>query len=218
MPEGYMPDPDLRIQALGHLIRIDARRAIPMLREIALEGDNPRQASSAVFVLAQSGRPEAREVVIQVAKSAPPTVRLAAVREMARFGGSDISTHLLQVYSTADVPVKRQIVKSLGERAEKQALVSIVHSERDNELRSRAIITLGDAGGGQELRRIYTRARKELKAPIIKGLFNARAEDELIRIAEHESDTTLRNQALRHLRLLGTPKAKEYLLKVSERR
>jgi HEAT repeat protein len=218
MPEGYVPDADLRIQALGHLIRTEAQRAIPMLREIALEAADPRQARSAVFVLAQSSRPEARDAVVEVASSAPPPVRLAAVREMARFGGPEISKQLLQVYSTADVLVKRQIVKSLGERAEKQALISIVRSERDDELCSRAIMTLGDAGGSQELRGIYMRVRKELKPPIIKGLFNARAEDELIRIAERESDGALRDQAVKHLRLLGTPKAKEFLLKVSEKR
>jgi hypothetical protein len=56
-----------------------------------------------------------------------------------------------------------------------------------------------------------------LKRPIIVGLFNARAEDELIRIAEQERDEAIRTEALRRLRLLGTPKARAYLEKVARK-
>ena len=45
------------------------------------------------------------------------------------------------------------------------------------------------------------------------GLFNARAEDELIRIADEEKDPQLRGEVLPRLRLLGTAKARDYLLK-----
>jgi hypothetical protein len=55
---------------------------------------------------------------------------------------------------------------------------------------------------------------------IIVGLFNARADSELVRIAELEraSNDQLRTEALERLRLLGTPTAKQYLQKVSEKR
>src|SRR5687768_17100157 len=65
--ETYHPDTDLRIQALGRLIRTDAKKVIPMLRSIALEADNPGAARRAVFVLAQSGNPEAQMMVVDVA-------------------------------------------------------------------------------------------------------------------------------------------------------
>jgi hypothetical protein len=58
---------------------------------------------------------------------------------------------------------------------------------------------------------LYARAAPEDKRPIILGLFNARAEDDLIRIAGEEKDPELRAEVLLRLRLLGTPKAKEYL-------
>ena len=35
MPEDFHPDADLRIQALGHLIRLEAHKAIPFLRDMA---------------------------------------------------------------------------------------------------------------------------------------------------------------------------------------
>jgi hypothetical protein len=94
-------DADLRVQALGTLIRTDADKAIPMLRAIALDGANPDPARRALFVLAQSERPEARSTVVEVARSGPEPVRVAAVRELGRIAGANITSELLQVYSSA---------------------------------------------------------------------------------------------------------------------
>jgi len=218
IPERYHPDPDLRVQALGHLIRFDAEKAIPMLRELALEADNPASASRAVFVLAQSQRPEARATVVHVARTGPPTVRVAAVRELARFGGPEASKDLMQVYSVGDVNVKRQVVLSLGERWERVPLLTIVRSESNPELKSRAIMMLGRAGGTSELRQLYVRAEAGPRRSIVLSLFNARAENELIQLAERETNRALRQEILGHLRLLGTPTAMEYLRKVEGRR
>jgi outer membrane biosynthesis protein TonB len=217
LPEHYQPDSELRVQALWHLMRTDAPKVIPILKEIALEGDNPGTAGRAVFVLAQSGSPEARETVVQVARTGSTPVRVAAVRELGRFGGPDMSSVLLTVYSTSEEPVKLQVVRTLGERSARTALLRIVETEVDRDLRTRAILTLGQAGGAAQLRDLYAKARPEWKRPIIVGLFNARAEVELIRVADIERDQLLRQEALNHLRLLGTPGAKAYLEKVSKR-
>jgi hypothetical protein len=217
LPERYQPDTDLRIQALGSLMRTDAQHAIPMLGQIALDSD-PSDARRAIFVLAQSDRPEARQTVMQVAKLAPGPVRVAAVRELGRFGGPEVSQELLQVYSTGNASVKHQVVLSLGERAESRALLRIVESEKDAHLRDLAIVTLGRAGGREPLRLLYGRASAGTKRPIIIGLFNARADDDLIRIAEQERDQSLRAEVLLRLQLMGTPKARAYLEKVHWRR
>lgn len=218
IPESYVPDLDLRIQALRALIRIDADKAIPMLKEIALEADNTDSASRAVFVLAQSDRPQARETVVQVARTGPQHVRVAAVRELGRFGGPAAPTELLRVYPTGDISVKRQVVQSLGELRARGPLLSIARSEANLDLRSRAILMLGRAGGSSELRELYSKASVEAKRPIILSLFNARAEDELIQIAQRERDRSLQQEVLVQLRLLGTPRAKEYLLKIGQDR
>lgn len=215
LPEKYAPDADLRIQALHRLMRTDADTAIPILKEIAFQTENPGTASRAVFVLAQSERPDARETVVQVAQSGPMPVRVAAVREIGRFGGMNASGILLMVYPKADIAVKRQVLKSLGERSARTALMTIAQAEADRDLRTRAILTLGQAGGNQELRLLYTKFGVEFKRPIIQGLFNARADDELILLADRERDQAIRQELYNQLRLLGTPKAKEYLEKVS---
>jgi HEAT repeat protein len=211
VPENYFPDMDMRIQAMASLIRTDAPKVIPMLREIALESGNVDEARRALFVLAQSGRPEARTTVVEVAKRGPELVRLAAVRELGRLEGSAVATELLQVYSTADERVKFQVLSALGQRDDTAALVRIAQSEKDTRLRDVAMVRLGEAGGRQQLATLYARSAPDAKRAIIVGLFNARAEDELIRIAERESDPAVQQEVRTRLRLLGTPKARAYL-------
>jgi hypothetical protein len=216
--EGFHPDIDQRIQALGYLIQSDADKVIPVLREIALEADQPGPAGRALFVLAQSGKPQARETVVQVAKTAPEPIRVVAVRELGRLGGAEISKELLQVYSTSEVPVKLQVVKSLGERLDQPALLTIVQQETDADLRNRAIVTLGKAGGNEQLRSLYAKAKIGMKRSIVRGLCAAHAENDLIEIATSERDVALRNEIHTCLKILGTPKARDYLQKVSQNR
>jgi HEAT repeat protein len=106
-------------------------------------------------------------------------------------------------------------VKSLGERKERRALMRIVQSEKEPELRSRAILTLGQIGGTEQLRLLYPRVEPAAKRAVILGLFSARADGDLIRIAQRERNATLRNEIITRLRVLGTPKAKEYLAQIS---
>jgi HEAT repeat protein len=211
VPEGFFPDTDLRIQALSSLMRTDASKVIPMLREIALDADDAGEARRALFVLAQSGRDDARSTVVEVAKTGPEPVRIAAVRELGRIGGPMIATDLLQVYASANERVKYQVVTSLARRDAAPALMRIAESEKDRRLRDVAIVTLGDAGGRTQLFTLYSTAPADAKRAIVIGLFNAKAEDELIRIAEREHDGAIRDEAISRLRLLDTPKAKAYL-------
>jgi hypothetical protein len=209
----YLPDADRRIEALGRLIRTDATKVMPLLRNIALETGNPGAARRAVFVLAQSRHPDAPSMVVDVAKRAAGPVKLAAIRELGRFGGEYVSRELLQVYSTADMPVKHQVVLSLGQRADTDALLKIAKSEKDAHLRDAAIVTLGRAGGREQLRVLYADSSRAARQAVIRGLFNARDEDGLIRIAEQEKDARLHSYVLERLRLMGTPGARAYLEK-----
>jgi hypothetical protein len=212
VPEGYFPDMDQRIQALARLMATDAPRVIPILKSIVLESADVGEGRRALIVLAQSDRPEARETVIDVAKSGPETIRVQAVRELGRLNGPAIVEDLMQVYAaTANVRVKYQVVTSLGQRDAAPALFKIAQSEKDREVRDVAIRTLGEAGGRQQLTMLYAKAAADTKRPIIVGLFNAQADEELIQIAEREKDPAAREEILARLRLLGTPKAKAYL-------
>jgi HEAT repeat protein len=215
--DSNVPGADLRVQALGRLIRTDAQKVIPILRSIAFEGTNLGAARGAVFVLAQSRNPDAQSTVVDVAKSGPEPVRVAAIRELGRFGGPDVSHTLLEVYSTGNAPVKQQIVLSLGERADAPSLFRIAQSEADARLRDRAILTLSRAGGRDEVRQVFSRASRETRLTIVRGLALARDDEGLISLAEQEKDPVLRTEIQSRLRSMATPKAKAYLESVKQK-
>ena len=187
--EGLFPlqtseiDSDVRMQALVSLLDTHSDRVIPLLREIALDAKNPAEARRAVFVLAQSPRNEARNTVVEAARRGSPVVRLAAIREMGRVQ--------VPVFTTA--------------------LVNIVRSESDASVRDTAIVTLGRTGARVQLRTLYSQLPDASRLAVLTGLFNAKDDDELIRIAANERDQRLRTRARQHLRLLATPKAVKFL-------
>jgi HEAT repeat protein len=216
--ESWSPDSQQRILALGSLIQTDAPKVIPMLKDIALESPDPSEASRAIFVLAQSGRPEAHTTVLEVAREGTELVQMAAVRELGRFGGPNMTEELLKVYSTSAARVKNQVVNALGDRRARTALMQIVQRESDRQLQERAIIRLAQAGGRQELRQFYDKAATNLKTPIIVGLFNAGAEAELRAIAEHERDDAIRREALTRINLLNSARIRANIEKREQNR
>ena len=135
-----------------------------------------------------------------------------------RVASFSTAEELLQVYIIGNPRVKYQVVHSLGERAATTALMRIAQTEPDHRLQETAVVRLGQAGAREQLSRLYVRARVDLKRPIIVGLFNARAEQELIQIAEQERDVAIRAEVLTRLRLLGTEKARAYLEKQRQNR
>jgi hypothetical protein len=210
--ETWLYDTNIRIEALGGLLESHADRAIPLLRDIALDGRTPDEARRAVFVLAQSSRPDARRTVFEVARRGADPVKIAAIREIGRFDGPAAASELMKVYSTADSPrVKRQVVVSLGERADNGSLMRIVRAESDANVRNTAIVTLGRIGARDQLRTLYGRAPNESRMAVLTALFTAKDDEQLIDIAKTERDARLRARARQHLRLLATPKALKFL-------
>jgi len=86
---------------------------------------------------------------------------------MSYVGWPDASQTLLVVYSDGTRGVRRQVVRTLGQRGSTEALAEIARTEADRELRDSAIIMIGRAGGRQQLRALYESARPEVKEPVI---------------------------------------------------
>jgi HEAT repeat protein/tetratricopeptide repeat protein len=213
LPTPYPPDTDLKIEALNGLLEGHSERVIPLLREIALDVNNPDEARRAILVLARSPRPEARTTVADVARHGAEPVRLAAIRAMGRFDGEGVNAELMQVYSSASTPrVKRQIVSSLGERADNTSLLRIAKAESDPAVRDTAIVTLGRLPGARtQLRMLYGQTPPASRMAVLAALFASKDEDELIRIARMEKEPLLRQRARMQLRILATPKALRFL-------
>ena len=206
------PDTDLQIEALGGLLNDHAARVIPLLRDIALDHDRPNEARRAVFLLGQSSQPEAGQVLVQVATAGAVPARAAAIRQLGQFKGQWVAGKLMQVYAAADSPaLKRQVVISLGERADTPALLKIATTEQDILVRNSAILTLGRTAAPPQLRTLYLRADAASRPVVLSALFNAKDDEDLIDIARTEKDAALRQRAVEQLRILATPKAVAFL-------
>ena len=210
---GAVMDGALKVQALSLLVEAHGEQAVPLLREIALDHSSPDEARQAVFVLAQSRRPDARRTVVEVAHQGAEPVRIAAVRELGHFEGPSISSELMQVYMMSGTPprLKRQVVSSLGERADNVSLLRIVKSESEPGIRDSAIVMLGRTGAREQLRLLYAQTPHVSRPAVLTALFAVKDDDELIRIARTEQDGFLRMRARDQLRLLATPKAVKFL-------
>ena len=210
--DAFASDATVRIEALGGLIESHGDRAIPLLKDIALDDKSPDEARRAVWLLAQSRRPEARNTVFEVARRGAEPVRLVAIREIGRFDGPTVSAELMQAYSTAGTPrIKRQVVSSLGERADNISLFRIAKGESDPNVRNLAIVTLGRTGAHDQLRTLYLQMPRDSRGAVLAALFAARDDDELIHIARTERDPILRARARQQLHMLATPKAIKFL-------
>ena len=188
-PEGLLPvtpyafDTEIQIEALVGLLEAHSDRVIPLLRDIALDGKNPNEARRAVFALARSHRPEARNTVVEAARRGPNVVRIAAIREIGRFDEGKFT----------------------------MTLFGIARDESDPVVRETAVVTLGRTGARTQLRTLYKEVPAPARFSVITALFNAKDDDELIRIATNERDPRLRTSARQQLRLLATPKAVKFL-------
>src|SRR4051812_22754780 len=87
----FATDANVRIEALGGLIESHGDRAIPLLKDIALDEKSPDEARRAVWLLAQSRRPDARSTVFEVARRGAEPVKIAAIREIGHFDGPSVS-------------------------------------------------------------------------------------------------------------------------------
>jgi HEAT repeat protein len=212
-PDAGVRDQMLKVQALSMLVDEHAEQAIPMLRAIALDRNSPDEARQAVLVLAQSGRPDARRTVFDVARQGAEPVRITAVRELGHFDGPMISMELMQVYTMANTPprLKRQVVTSLGLRADNTSLLRIATSESEPTVRNHAIVTLGRTGARDQLRMLYPQTPPASRPTVLNALFTVKDDEALIKIAKTEQDAFLRMRARQQLRLLATPKAIKFL-------
>ena len=216
LPECYRPDTDLRIQALGSLMRTDAARVIPMLREIALDSEQPaRGAPGGLRAGAVRQARGARRPSSRWRRPAAEPVRIAAVRELGRFGGPDVSrASCCRSTRPANSPVKKQVVTSLGRAARARRAAARSPSRKpirtckahgDRHARAgRRRRAAADALRARQPRREAADHRRAVQRP-----GGGRADSD--RRPGEGSGAAGRGAA--RLRLLGTPKAKAYLQK-----
>ena len=200
-------DCDLKLLALNGLMNRKPEEAVPILEKLLQSSSPcPKLRSQALFVLAQSGSPQARQALAQVARGEKnPDLQRKAISYLGLFGGKESRQSLADIYgSSSDIDVKRAILRSFMVAGERDRLLAAAKSEKEPELRREAIRQLGPMGARDELWQLYQgEPTTEIKELIIQSLFVSGSADRMIELAKSEKDASLRRKAIRSLGLMG---------------
>jgi hypothetical protein len=215
-------DDDLKMLAIQGLMNSDPERAMPLLEKVLNGAGSPREKSKALFVIAQSGSPQARVILVRIAKgNSNPELQRKAIEYLGIFGGVRGGVRggveggveggvkggvLHEIYlSSGDESVKRTILKSYMIAGDKEDLFAAAKSEKDPTLRREAIRQLGLVHGVDELQQLYQKETSmDVKREILQSFFLAGDSGRLVEAARSEKDPELRRAAVRNLGLINS--------------
>jgi len=207
-------DEELKLIALNSLMSTDSERAIPMLEKVLGGAQPPKLKDRALFVLAQNGSPQARQIVVDVARGKKyPGLQEKAIRYLGLFGGADSHGVLAEIYaSSPNKSVKEQILQAYMVSGDRERVLAAAKGEKDPALREAAIHLLGAMGARGELWQLYqVETSSEVKESIIQGLFVGGDVDHLVELARNEKNKDLRMEAIQKAGLMGKARTGDVL-------
>jgi HEAT repeat protein len=201
-----IPDEELRLMALNSLARADEQRAVPMLEKIVNGTGSPRLKERALYVLAQNGSPDARQVIVKIARGGNPDLQARAVQHLGAFGGADTKQALLDIFkSSNNLTVKRNILRSFMNTGDRDQLLEVARTEPIAELRAEAVQQLGNMGAQEQLTQLYSTEKTiEVRKRIVQAMFQRHNPDALIQLLKTETEPELRRSIVQNLGQMGT--------------
>ena len=213
-PEAQQDD-ELRMLAIQGLMNSDPERAMPLLGKVLNNpAASPKEKSRALFVLAQSGSSQARDILTQVAKGqSNPDLQSKAIQYLGMFGGAQSRKTLAEVYaSSQDASIKRTILRSYMIAGDKDHLFEAAKNEKDDALKREAIRQLGLVHGQSELQQLYrTDNSAAVRRELLQAFFLAGDAPKLLEVAQTDKDPELRRTAIRNLGLIHSEESAKAL-------
>jgi HEAT repeats len=213
-------DEELKMLAIQSLMNSDPERAMPLLEKVLQGPASPKEKSKAMFVLAQSGSPQGREIIGRIARGqSNPEQQKKAVEYLAIFGGPEARKTMAEIYaSTTDTSLKHAILRSYMIGGDKDRLFAAAKSEKDPALRAEAIRQLGLVHGEQQLEQLYqTESSPEIRRQILQAFFLAGDVNKMREAAKSEKDPELRRAAVRNLGLVRSDESGKALAEIYAR-
>jgi HEAT repeats len=213
-------DEELKMLAIQSLMNSDPERAMPLLEKVLQGSATPKEKSKAMFVLAQSGSPQGREIIGRIARGqSNPELQRKAVEYLGIFGGAEARKTMAEIYaSSSDASLKRLILRSYMIGGDKERLFAAAKSEKDPALRSEAIRQLGLVHAEKELAELYqTENSPELRHELLQAFFLAGDANKLSEAAKNEKSPELRRAAVRNLGLIHSDQSEKALAEIYAR-
>lgn len=198
---------ELKLMAISGLMHSDPSRAVPLLEKVLRGNDSAELKKKALFVLVQTGSPEAFKIAGDFARSNQnPEMQKQSIRYLGMMGGDQGMQELSALYSSANssVDTRKEVLKAFMLGGQKSRLLQAATSEQSPELRKEAVKQLGLSGGAAEIAQLYAKeSNTEAKEAMIKALFLAGDATRVEALARTEANATLRAAAIKHLGLMG---------------
>ena len=196
---------ELKLIALHGLIATDPERAVPRLEKFLNEAQLPSMREEALFLLLQSGAPDAKSIALNLARSSDdPELRVAAIRSLATLGemGAD---ELAGLYDSTDsIEGKMAILEGYMINGDKSLMVDVARNETDVRLRRVAMEFLAMTGETDALKKLYrSEADPGLRAAVLESLAIAGDHAFLLEAVRSEKDPEIRAGAVRALGYSG---------------
>ena len=186
---------ELRKTATYAIADDDTKESFEALKEILATSKDPEVQKASLYAIADNVGPGAADILMQTAINNPQEeLAKAAVHALAEATEGDTAL-LLQVFQKGKFPdVKKVALYAIGERKGKSAIDSlskILKEEKEEEFRVVALYALGEVG--------------DAAVPI------------LLHTATNDPSTRIRTTAVQMLGNIGTPAAKDALMKILEK-
>jgi HEAT repeats/Tetratricopeptide repeat len=211
-------DEDLKLLALNGLMHSDPSRATPLIEKVVADAKNaPKLRERALFVLARSSAPDARQTVAKLAEGgANPDLQAKAIQYLAITDSKQDGAMFAEIYRHAGEPeVKRAALRALYFRKDSTDLLAIAKAEPNTNLQYEAVQFLGMTGGAASLVSLYqSSSNAALKRHVIDSLCSQRAAKQLVEIARHEPDPQLKRDAVERLSVMKDKAAADYMMEL----
>jgi HEAT repeat protein len=209
-------DPNLQRDAVKMLAIARGKQAADTLADIYRHSSNEQVREAVLHGYLILGTPD--PLLEAATHEADPQLARTAVHSLGAMGAT---SQLLALYrSTASPQTKAEIINGLVASGPNglEALRSILSSEQDPELRSRAIRNLGAVGGmatAPSLLELYKKnPDPRTRKSVVTALFIAGDSHDLIELARSEKDPELKKQIVQQLSIMHSKEATDYMLEI----
>ena len=205
-------DEELAIAALEGLMAQSSTRALPILKKVLAGSQSTLVKRRALFVLGQIDGPEARDILLQTARSPNGELRGEAIRSIGISGEPAALDALKDIYKTGDADTKKEILQAWMISEHKAAVFEVAMNAKTEDEASEAIRMLGVMGATEELRKLGDRpnaTRGLLEAYAIGGDLES-----LRKIAEGTGEKSLRVDAVQRIGIIDTDAARVALREI----
>jgi HEAT repeat protein len=209
---------ELKMMAIDSLTHSDIDRAIPLVDKVLQNQQaSMRLRMRALQALGNSSSTKAREIVVRVAKDgSQPELQSRAIQLLGSRENSQNKQILNEIYaSSTNADIKRQVLRSWAGGDDWQKLLEIAKTEKNEELRNRAIQHAGSvrsAGVSEALVELYNSASdSSTRHAILRALSNQSNAKPLIALARKETNPDLKRAAVQQLSRMKGDEVMTYL-------